>query len=191
MHCHENPYISFIRLQHNCLAGMVAAIDTIWQEQGFPQKQSDCINYYSESLDLLAAYNQHLKQLAEHSIVPDINNDPLHLENCPFCDCKMEYISVGRSWWRIKPVDGHDNLCPFGECHEFDASKSYPLEDHVRDWNIRAISSQSRKLVEQVALLKLALIESQSVVARAASMDDTQAKQIKLSNEQLLISIKS
>ncbi|EOX3117481.1 hypothetical protein ACPFMY_000320 [Vibrio cholerae] len=189
MPCHDNSFISFIRLQHNCLTSMVAAIDTIWQEQGFPKMQSDSINNYSESLELLATYNQHLKQLAENSIIPDIKDDPLHLENCPFCDCKMEYISVGRSWWRIKPVDSHDNLCPFGECHEFDASKSYPLEDHVRDWNIRAMTSQSRKLVEQVALLKLALIESQSVVTRAAAMDDTQAKQIKLANEQLLTSI--
>ena len=59
------------------------------------------------------------------------------LKPCPFCGSEMELIVIGRSWWRIQPVDGHEDLCPFGECHEFDCSQQYDKNDHIKDWNMR------------------------------------------------------
>ncbi|AUR84047.1 hypothetical protein NVP1047O_33 [Vibrio phage 1.047.O._10N.286.55.F2] len=62
------------------------------------------------------------------------------LKPCPFCGCDMEIQTVGRDWWRIKPVDGHDDTCPFGENHEWDCSQQKPewKDEHVADWNKRA-----------------------------------------------------
>lgn len=74
------------------------------------------------------------------------------LKNCPFCDCEMEIVSVGRDWWRIKPVDGHDDTCPFGEFHEWDCSQQKPewKDEHIADWNKRA----DDRLVEENAELR-------------------------------------
>ena len=62
------------------------------------------------------------------------------LKPCPFCNCEMEIETVGRDWWRIKPVDGHEDNCPFGEHHEWDCSQQYPewRAEHIADWNKRA-----------------------------------------------------
>ncbi|CAM0105443.1 Lar-like restriction alleviation protein [Vibrio phage PS15B-6] len=71
------------------------------------------------------------------------------LKNCPFCDCEMEIVSVGRDWWRIKPVDGHEDACPFGEFHEWDCSQQKPewKDEHIADWNKRT----DDRLVEENA----------------------------------------
>ena len=60
----------------------------------------------------------------------------------------MEIETVGRSWWRIKPVDGHDDLCPFGEEHEWDCSQGNPnwKDEHITDWNTRTESDQIAQL---------------------------------------------
>lgn len=51
----------------------------------------------------------------------------------------MEIETVGRDWWRIKPVYGHDDTCPFGEQHEWDCSQQKPewKYEHIADWNKR------------------------------------------------------
>ena len=74
------------------------------------------------------------------------------LKPCPFCDCEMEIASVGRDWWRIKPVDGHEDACPFGEFHEWDCSQQKPewKEEHIADWNKRT----DDRLVEENAELR-------------------------------------
>ncbi len=75
------------------------------------------------------------------------------LKPCPFCDCEMEIESVGRDWWRIKPVDGHEDACPFGEQHEWDCSQQKPewKEEHIADWNKRL---NHDRMVEEIAELK-------------------------------------
>ena len=61
------------------------------------------------------------------------------LKPCPFCGCEMEIVTVGRDWWRIKPVDGHEDTCPFGESHKWDCSqqKQEWKHEHISDWNNR------------------------------------------------------
>ncbi|AUR83721.1 hypothetical protein NVP1039O_22 [Vibrio phage 1.039.O._10N.286.55.A2] len=61
------------------------------------------------------------------------------LKPCPFCGCEMEIETIGRDWWRIKPVDGHEDTCPFGESHEWGCSQQSPewKDEHIADWNNR------------------------------------------------------
>lgn len=61
------------------------------------------------------------------------------IKPCPFCGCEMECVDVGRDWFRIKPVDGHDDWCPFGEDHTWDCSSKDPTwrNEHIDDWNRR------------------------------------------------------
>lgn len=69
------------------------------------------------------------------------------LKPCPFCGCDMEIETVGRSWWRIKPIDGHEDLCPFGEEHEFDCSQQYSKQEHINDWNQRMAESALTEVI--------------------------------------------
>ncbi len=65
------------------------------------------------------------------------------LKPCPFCGCEMEVVTVGRDWWRIKPIDGHSDECPFDAEHEWDCSQSDPdwKVMHINDWNTRHVSA--------------------------------------------------
>lgn len=84
------------------------------------------------------------------------------LKPCPFCNCEMEIVAVGRDWWRIKPVDGHEDTCPLGECHEWDCSQGDPewKGEHISDWNKRTTD----RLGQENAELREALQESQKVM---------------------------
>lgn len=89
------------------------------------------------------------------------------LKPCPFCNCEMEIETVGRSWWRIKPVDGHDDLCPFGEEHEWDCSQSVSKQVHIDDWNNQTVVNGAQDKITQlekdnaelVSLVEKAFIE--------------------------------
>jgi hypothetical protein len=86
------------------------------------------------------------------------------LKPCPFCNCEMEIEVIGRDWWRIKPVDGHEDACPFGEQHEWDCSQQKPewKDEHIADWNKRTddrLTEENKQLREAFKELKSIAIQ--------------------------------
>lgn len=83
------------------------------------------------------------------------------LRACPFCECEMEITKIGRSWWRIRPIDGHDDECVFDGDHGVDYSLSITIEEACEDWNARPIedklTAELQRLKEENALLREAL----------------------------------
>lgn len=67
----------------------------------------------------------------------------IELKACPFCKCEMELKNVGRDWFRIKPVDAHEDMCVFDNDHEFDCSQAgeESQDEHIAEWNNRPAES--------------------------------------------------
>ena len=61
----------------------------------------------------------------------------MDIKGCPFCGCDMEVISVGRDWWRVKPIVWHKDSCPIDD-QEFDYSFSCERVEVIEVWNKRA-----------------------------------------------------
>lgn len=78
------------------------------------------------------------------------------LKSCPFCGCSMEVETIGRDWWRIKPIHGHDDLCPMLD-NEYNCGQCVPVDEHIDDWNMRVDYSMvdGKQLVSEKAIAYL------------------------------------
>lgn len=81
------------------------------------------------------------------------------LKACAHCECEMEITKIGRSWWRIRPIDGHDDQCVFDCDHGIDYSQSITIEEACEDWNTRPIEDKLTAEIQQLKEENLLLRE--------------------------------